>query len=237
MKGFTPFFMPLISPTTASCSVNDRQGSRKLHHRVGVKIIIMIAKGRTNYQAMVEDRAESLKLLLSIVPDYISDMRNKVEEEAHSVSEEYTEWDEDAQKEIVRIWHPTLDTTIFDDMLCDFYASMMQRVYSYAEICMLELCKDKKVAQEERFAYMDNPENEKISNLTFYYRMVQNENEISLPAIKRIWTSYRDFHDVRNEITHKELSKSTSRELIEKSIEEVHKLLLNTEKTILTNNK
>ena len=64
---------------------------------------------------MVEDKAESLKLLLSIVPDYISDMRNKVEEEAHSVSEEYTEWDEDAQKEIVRIWHPTLDTTIFEE--------------------------------------------------------------------------------------------------------------------------
>lgn len=229
--------MPLISPTTASCSVNDRQGSRKLHHRVGVKIIIMIAKGRTNYQAMVEDKAESLKLLLSIVPDYISDMRNKVEEEAYSVSEEYTEWDNDAKKEIVRTWHPSVDTTIFDDMLCVFYASMMQRVYSYAEICMLELCKDKKVAQEERFAYMDNPEKEKISNLTFYYRMVQNENGISLPAIKRIWTSYREFHDVRNEITHKELSKSTSRELIEKSIEEVHKLLLNTEKTILTNNK
>ena len=156
---------------------------------------------------------------------------------ANSESEEYTEWDNEAKKEIVRTWHPSVDTTIFDDMLCDFYASMMQRVYSYAEICMLELCKDKKVAQEERFAYMDNPENDKISNLTFYYRMVQNENEISLPAIKRIWTSYREFHDVRNEITHKELSKSTSRELIEKSIEEVHKLLLNTEKTILTNNK
>ncbi len=186
---------------------------------------------------MVEDKAESLKLLLSIVPDYISDMRNKVEEEAHSVSEEYTEWDEDAQKEIVRIWHPTLDTTIFEEMLCDFYASMMQRVYSYAEICMLELCKDKKVAQEERFAYMDNPENEKISNLTFYYRMVQNENEISLPAIKRIWTSYREFHDVRNKITHIELSKSLTGETIEKNIEEVCQLLLNTENAILTNKK
>jgi hypothetical protein len=197
----------------------------------------MFAKGRTNYQAMVEDKAESLKLLLSVVPEYINGIKRKAEEVANSESEEYTEWDNDAKKEIVRTWHPSVDTTIFDDMLCDFYASMMQRVYSYAEICMLELCKDKKVAQEERFAYMDNPENEKISNLTFYYRMVQNENEISLPAIKRIWTSYREFHDVRNEITHKELSKSTSRELIEKSIEEVHKLLLNTEKTILTNNK
>jgi hypothetical protein len=197
----------------------------------------MFAKGRTNYQAMVEDKAESLKLLLSVVPEYINGIKRKAEEVANSESEEYTEWDNDAKKEIVRTWHPSVDTTIFDDMLCDFYASMMQRVYSYAEICMLELCKDKKVAQEERFAYMDNPGNEKISNLTFYYRMVQNENEISLPAIKRIWTSYREFHDVRNEITHKELSKSTSRELIEKSIEEVHKLLLNTEKTILTNNK
>ncbi len=197
----------------------------------------MFAKGRTNYQAMVEDKAESLKLLLSVVPEYINGIKRKAEEVANSESEEYTEWDNEAKKEIVRTWHPSVDTTIFDDMLCDFYASMMQRVYSYAEICMLELCKDKKVAQEERFAYMDNPENDKISNLTFYYRMVQNENEISLPAIKRIWTSYREFHDVRNEITHKELSKSTSRELIEKSIEEVHKLLLNTEKTILTNNK
>lgn len=197
----------------------------------------MFAKGRTNYQAMVEDKAESLKLLLSVVPEYINGIKRKAEEVANSESEEYTEWDNDAKKEIVRTWHPSVDTTIFDDMLCDFYASMMQRVYSYAEICMLELCKDKKAAQEERFAYMDNPENEKISNLTFYYRMVQNENEISLPAIKRIWTSYREFHDVRNEITHKELSKSTSRELIEKSIEEVHELLLNTEQAILTNNK
>lgn len=133
----------------------------------------MFAKGRTNYHAMVEDKAESLKLLLSIVPDYISDMRNKAEKSASSVSEEYTEWDEDAQKEVVRTWHPLVDTTIFDDMLFDFYASMMQRIYSYAEICMLGLCKDKKSAQEERSAYMDHPENEKISNLTFYYRKIQ----------------------------------------------------------------
>ncbi len=195
----------------------------------------MITKGRTNFHAIVDDKSASLHLLFSVVPKQIQAMKKEVEDEANSVSEEYTEWDEDAKKEIVRTWHPSVDTTIFDDMLCDFYASMMQRVYSYAEICMLELCKDKKAAQEERFAYMDNPENEKISNLTFYYRMIQNENEISLPAIKRIWTSYREFHDVRNEITHKELSKSTPRELIEKSIEEVRKLLLNTEKTILTN--
>ncbi len=197
----------------------------------------MFAKGRTNYQAMVEDKAESLKLLLSVVPEYINGIKRKAEEVANSESEEYTEWDNDAKKEIVRTWHPSVDTTIFDDMLCDFYASMMQRVYSYAEICMLELCKDKKVAQEERFAYMDNPENEKISNLTFYYRMVQNENEISLPAIKRIWTSYREFHDVRNKITHIELSKSLTGETIEKNIEEVCQLLLNTENAILTNKK
>ena len=197
----------------------------------------MFAKGRTNYQAMVEDKAESLKLLLSIVPDYISDMRNKAEDEANSISEEYMEWDEEAQKEIVRTWHPSVDTTIFDDMLCDFYASMMQRIYSYAEICMLELCKDKKAAQEERFAYMDNPDNEKISNLTFYYKKIQKENDVTLSGIKRIWTDYREFHDDRCKVTHNELSKSLSRKSIEKNIEEVCQLLLNTEQAILTNNK
>lgn len=197
----------------------------------------MFAKGRTNYQAMVEDRAESLKLLLSIVPDYISNMRNKAEESANSVSEEYMEWDEDAQKEVVRTWHPSVDTTVFDDMLCDFYASMMQRIYSYAEICILELCKDKESAEKERFAYINNPENDKISNLTFYYRMIQHENGITLPAIKRIWTSYREFHDIRNEITHEELTKQLSQDFLEKNIEEVSKFLLNTEQAILANNK
>lgn len=197
----------------------------------------MFAKGRTTYQAMVEDKAESLKLLLSNVPDYISDMRNKAEESANSVSEEYMEWDEDAQKEVVRTWHPSVDTTVFDDMLCDFYASMEQRIYSYAEICMLELCKDKKAAQEERSAYMDNPENEKVSNLTFYYRKIQAENAITLPSFKRIWTNYWEFHDVRNKITHNELSKSLTRDIIEKNIEEVRQLLLDTEQAILTNNK
>ncbi len=186
---------------------------------------------------MVEDKAESLKLLLSNVPDYISDMRNKAEESANSVSEEYMEWDEDAQKEVVRTWHPSVDTTVFDDMLCDFYASMEQRIYSYAEICMLELCKDKKAAQEERSAYMDNPENEKVSNLTFYYRKIQAENAITLPSFKRIWTNYWEFHDVRNKITHNELSKSLTRDIIEKNIEEVRQLLLDTEQAILTNNK
>ena len=197
----------------------------------------MIAKGRTNYQAMVEDKAESLKLLLSIVPDYISNMRNKAEESANSVSEEYMEWDEDAQKEVVRTWHPSVDTTVFDDMLCDFYASMIQRVYSYAEICILELCKDKESAEKERSAYMDNPEKEKVSNLTFYYRMIQRENGITLPAIKRIWTSYREFHDIRNEITHEELTKRLSLDFLEKNIEEVCNFLISTEQAILANNK
>ena len=31
----TPFFMPLIYPTTDSCSKQNQQGSRKLHPRVG----------------------------------------------------------------------------------------------------------------------------------------------------------------------------------------------------------
>lgn len=197
----------------------------------------MFAKGRTNYQAMVEDKAESLKLLLSVAPECINGMKRKAEDVANSESEEYMEWDEEAQKEIVRTWHPSVDTTIFDDMLCDFYASMMQRIYSYAEICMLELCKDKKSAQEERSAYMDNPENEKISNLTFYYRKIQLENAITLPSFKHIWTNYREFHDDRNKVTHNELSKTLTRDIIEKNIEEVCQLLLNTEQAILTNNK
>ena len=91
----------------------------------------MFAKGRTNYQAMVEDKAESLKLLLSVAPECINGIKSKAEDVANSESEEYTEWDEDAQKEIIRTWHPSVDTTIFDDMLCDFYASMIQRIYSF----------------------------------------------------------------------------------------------------------
>lgn len=197
----------------------------------------MIEKGRTNFHAMVDDKTASLHLLLSVVPKQIEAMKKEVEDEAYSVSEEYTEWDEDAQKEIIRTWHPSVDTAIFDDMLCDFYASMMQRVYSYAEICILELCKNKKCAEKERFAYINNPENDKISNLTFYYRMIQHENGISLPAIKRIWTSYRDFHDIRNEVTHEELTKQLSQDFLEKNIEEVSKFLLNTEQAILANNK
>lgn len=197
----------------------------------------MIAKGRTIFHAMVDDKSASLHLLLSVVPKQIEAMKKEVEDEANSVSEEYKEWDEDAKKEIVRTWHPTVDTAIFDDMLCDFYASMIQRVYSYAEICILELCKDKESAEKERSAYMDNPEKEKVSNLTFYYRMIQRENGIILPAIKRIWTSYREFHDIRNEITHEELTKRLSLDFLEKNIEEVCNFLISTEQAILANNK
>ncbi len=197
----------------------------------------MLAKGRTNYQAMVEDRAKSLKYLLSFVTDNINEIRNDIIDKANSATEEYIEWDEDAQKEVVKIWHPSIDTGVFDDMLDDFYASMMQRVYSYAEICILELCMNKKSAQEERRIYMENPENETISTIVFYYKQVQKERGIILPGIKRIWTNYRDFHNERNKITHSELSKSFSKEYIEKNINEVCKLLLNTEQTILSNKK
>lgn len=197
----------------------------------------MLAKGRTNYQAMVEDRAKSLKYLLSFVTDSINEIRNDIIDKANSATEEYIEWDEDAQKEVVKIWHPSIDTGVFDDMLDDFYASMMQRVYSYAEICILELCMNKKSAQEERRIYMENPENETISTIVFYYKQVQKERGIILPGIKRIWTNYRDFHNERNKITHSELSKSFSKEYIEKNINEVCKLLLNTEQTILSNKK
>jgi hypothetical protein len=198
----------------------------------------MFAKGRTNYQAMVEDKAESLKLLLSVVPAYINGIKKRAEEEANSVSEEYTEWDENAQKEIVRTWHPLVDTTIFDDMLCDFYASMIQRIYSFCEICMSELCRDKGSLKPKRGTTKSgHAKRRRGPILAAHYKTIQQENDLSLPEIADIWKGYQAFRIDRNRLTHKLLMKKYNEGYLRQNIDDVQTLLLSTEHAILTSKK
>ena len=195
----------------------------------------MFAKGRTNYQAMVEDKAESLKLLLSVAPECINGMKRKAEDVANSKSEEYTEWDEDAQKEIIRTWHPSVDTTIFDDMLCDFYASMIQRIYSFCEICMSELRKDKRESKPKGGKTKGSQTNKRRGPiLAAHYKTIQQENDLSLPEIADVWKGYQSFRIDRNRLTHKLLMKKYNVEYFRQNIDDVKSLLLSTEQSILT---
>lgn len=196
----------------------------------------MFAKGRTNYQAMVEDKAESLKLLLSVVPDYISDMKKKIEEQVHLETEEYIEWDEDAKKEIVRTWHPSIDTTIFDDMLSDFYASMIQRIYSFCEICMSELCRDRGTLKPKRGTSKEGQANmHRGPILVTLYKTIQLENGLSLPELDEVWKGYHDFRIDRNRLTHELLVQKYTEDYLKQNLDEIQTLLISTEQAILTN--
>lgn len=198
----------------------------------------MFAKGRSNFQAIVDEKTASLHLLISVVPKHIEAMKKEIEEETNSISEEYMEWDKDAQKEIVRTWHPSIDTTIFDDMLCDFYASMIQRIYSFCEICMSELCRDKGALRPKRGTPKEDQANmQRGPILATLYKTIQQENGLSLPELADVWKGYQDFRIDRNKLTHKLLMLKYNEDYLKQNLDEVQTLLLSTEHAILTNKK
>lgn len=146
--------------------------------------------------------------------------------------EEYEEWDEDLYKHVVRVWHPSIDTSFVDDMLDLFYSSIVGRIYSYAENGLRVLS-----------GVTSKPKSPKglpaLCDLDLYYQEIINKYNITLPSIEVLWSDKVVFHKIRKEITHKGKCYLTETEKagLQTNVESVLKMLLFVEEQIRIKSK
>ncbi len=189
----------------------------------------MFSKGNNMFQQKVKAESEAIKKLLGFVPEELEKLREEMESYADSQIEEYEDWDEDLQKYVTKMWRPTVDTTIIDEMLDVFYTSIVGRIYSMAEEGLKALSgitgKPKTPAGLPA-----------MSDLDLYYQEIVNKKSLPLPSIEILWPDKSNFHRLRIEITHNgrcHLSESEIKTLIP-NIENVLKMLLSIEEQIRT---
>jgi len=187
----------------------------------------MVSKGNNMFQQKVKTEAEAMKKLLGFVPEELEKLRKEMESYADSQIEEYEDWDEDLQKYVTKIWRPTVDTTIIDEMLDVFYTSIVGRIYSMAEEGLKALS-----------GITGKPKTPKglpaMNDLDLYYQEIVNKKSLPLPSIEMFWPDKSNFHHLRKEITHKgkcHLSK-TEVNALTPNIENVLKMLLFIEEQI-----
>ena len=179
------------------------------------------------FQQKVKTEAEAIKKLLGFVPKELEKLREEMESYADSQKEEYEDWDEDLQKYITKIWQPTVDTSIIDEMKDVFYTSIVGRIFSMAEDGLKALS-----------GITGKPKTPKgapaMNDLDLYYQEIISKRTLPLPSIEVLWPDKSNFHRLRKEITHKgkcHLSESEIKTLVP-NIENVQKLLLLVEEQI-----
>lgn len=198
----------------------------------------MIAKGRSDFQSMVDS---SVSVLLGIIEDVSTPILQKIniiECERKINSEKITEWDEKNQKEVTTVWTPDIPTDIYYNTLYELYVSIVQRIYSFCENGLFELIMDKKQAKKARCNKQKEEETRNLTDLELYNIIIQRQYNISLVDICSIWTNFNQFHQLRKELTHSSFyplfqhSQYLKKDFLVKNLYDIKALLLYTERQI-----
>ena len=193
----------------------------------------MIAKGNNWFQSYVKQEAETIENLLDFVPKKLEELRKEMEDSVKCIpSVEYEEWDPELEKNVERLWSPTVDTSIVDEMLDLFYATMVARIYSFAENGLRILS-----GSSSKPKFKGQRGQKQPSDLDLYYQAIMKKYEINLPQIENLWPNKNDVHNLRKQITHKGGSPLT--EVVKHlsiDLDDVSKMLLFVEEKILENN-
>lgn len=188
----------------------------------------MVAKGRTMFKSLVDDKAESLKTLLVIIPEQINKIKKEREDLNNEAVEEYLSWNIENEDFQIEQWIPQINTDIYDEMLQDFYASMLQRIYSFCEICLSSQLQLITTSNNKRAKNVNG-----ASKLEYCYEKINSFCGCEDKPLKEVWTSYNEFHGNRVEVTHENLQKEVTQQFLLKNIEEVQTLLTNIENKII----
>lgn len=188
----------------------------------------MFAKGNNMFQGSVKQEAESISNLLAFVPVELEKLRKRMQSEIEFVEpEECEEWDEDQQKFVLRMWYPSVDTSIVDEMLDTFYSSIVGKIYNYAENGLRILAD---VVHKPKF-----PKGKKRpSDIDLYFQEIERKQGITLPPIEELWPNKENFHSLRKQITHygKGYLKTKEIEQLDKDLNDVLNMLLFIEEQI-----
>lgn len=201
----------------------------------------MIAKGQSTFQSTV---TSSVSVLLTIIEDVSTPIINKInniECDRKINAEKIIEWDDELQQEVTTTWFPDMPTDVYYSTLYELYVSIVQRIYSFCENGLFELIENKKQAKKIRCDKKENEETRNLTDLELYYRIIQEQYNISLVDIRSIWTDFEQFHQLRRDLTHSSFyplfqhSHYLKKDFLEKNLYDVKALLLYVEKQIKSN--
>ena len=155
----------------------------------------MIAKGRNLFQSKVYSDAEAIKNLLTTVPNFLTKLSQELETADNAISEEYEEWDFELQKKVLRVWHPSTDTTFIWEMMDVFYTSIVIKKDSFVENGLRTLLGENTKPKP--------PKGQKVpSDIDLYYSKIKEKYAVVLPDIKTLWPNKDNFHMIRKDIVH-----------------------------------
>ena len=156
----------------------------------------MFGKGNNMFQGKVKHEAEAIKNLLAFVPEQLEKLRDEMNASIEAVEPvEYEEWDYYENKVVPRIWYPSVDTSIIDEMKDAFYLSIVEKIYSFAENGL-------KILSGVESRPHRSSKQKTLSDIDVYLQKIEKEHEITLPPIEDLWPNKDTFHLLRKQIAH-----------------------------------
>lgn len=172
-----------------------------------------IAKGMTNREREIHQRARCLQYLLTSVMESVDNMRTSMNENISMLAEAESEGDPEIRHEREQYYLNVFNTSIPDDMEQIFLQSMVVQIYTYIEYILKDIAQNKK---------QDNG----VSKVVSFYNHIQTEkNQCLSPITKHIPDWFR-FYDMRNDIAHEGFTtEHLTQQYIEKIIKEARVFL------------
>lgn len=149
----------------------------------------MIAKGRNDLQAYIDEYAIVLERLLVEVPEQIKSSFRELEQEIDKTAADLPREEACTIKDSLIMAYRIGDETI---MLESFYKSMVIMICSYCETTLLSMLP---IDIQKQYKY-------KGKKIESYYKAIQEHYGVKLQPIGKVWKGNYDFVKFRNGITH-----------------------------------
>lgn len=172
-----------------------------------------IAKGMTDRERVIHEKARCLQCLLSSVMESVDDMRTSMIGNISKMAEEESEGDPEIRHEREQYYLNVFHISIPDDMEQTFLQSMVVQICIYLESILKDIAKNKK-------------QDKGLSMIESFYNHIQTEKNKSLGFITNHISDWPRLHDMRNDIVHKGYTtQHLTQTYIEKTIEEARLFL------------
>ncbi len=172
-----------------------------------------IAKGMTNREWEIHEKARSLQFLLSSVMESVENMSNSLKENVLKLAEQESDGDPEIRQERVQYYFRVFNISIPNDMAQIFLQSMVVQICTYIESILKDIAQNKK-------------QDKNMSKIESYYNHIQMEKKKNLGFITKYIPDWVRLHKMRNDIAHDGFTiEHLTQQYIESTIEEARLFL------------
>ena len=150
---------------------------------------MVTAKGMTNREWEIYERARCLQYILTSVMKSVDNMRNSMIENISKLAEAESEGDPEIRHECEQYNLNVFNTSIPDDMEQIFLQSMVTQIYTYIEYILKDIAQNKK-------------QDKGLSKIESFYNHIQKEKNKSFGPITNHISDWSRFYDMRNKYSH-----------------------------------